>query len=159
MAPDRNQLPKTTQRIDLRLTSEPNRVAGARYAIESFAADMGMDERGIGEVGLCLNEAMANVIHHAYDDEPGKPIMVSAWRKDQTLHLEIRDWGNGLNPDAANRRKEHDPLTPGGLGLICLRKLMDQVEYRPQEPGMLLVMTKRLSPLSPARTDGECSCR
>lgn len=143
----------------MRLTSEPNRVAGARYAIESFAAELDMDERWIGEVGLCLNEALANVIHHAYNDQPGKPILVSAWRGGDELHLEIRDWGNGFNPDAANCGKVHDPLTPGGLGMICLRKLMDEVEYKPQDHGMLLSLSKRLVPPSVERTDGECSCR
>ena len=55
---------------------------------------------------------------------------------------EIRDWGNGVNPGAIPPRA-HDPATPGGIGLICLRSMMDRAEFTPQPDGMLLTLSKR----------------
>ena len=37
----------------------------------------------------------------------------------------------------------HDPLKPGGLGLICLKKLMDEVTYTRLIDGMVLTLVKR----------------
>ena len=33
-------------------------------------------------------------------------------------------------------------MQPGGLGLVCIRSLMDEVQYVTQPDGMLLRMTK-----------------
>jgi anti-sigma regulatory factor (Ser/Thr protein kinase) len=56
--------------------------------------------------------------------------------------LTLRDWGSGENP-AQHLAEPYDPLTPGGLGMVCLRKLMDKVVFAPQVDGMLLSLEKR----------------
>jgi anti-sigma regulatory factor (Ser/Thr protein kinase) len=96
-----------------------------------------------------VNEALANVIRHAYEGADGKPIRVlveyCAAEKDGPgeLRVTIRDWGNGVNP-VELPAKPQDPLRPGGLGLVCLGKLMDDVAFAPQpDGGMLLTMVKR----------------
>lgn len=146
--------PTTTTTIshpmEFMLTSDPVQIAPARKAVEAFAQQVGMSEAAIADVGLCLNEALANVIRHAYANVPDKPIVIRAEYKDDAgesgggeLTVSIRDWGSGRNP-AEQKPRPHDPLQPGGLGLICLRSLMDRVAYEPQpDGGMLLVMGKR----------------
>jgi anti-sigma regulatory factor (Ser/Thr protein kinase) len=54
----------------------------------------------------------------------------------------IRDWGNGVDPSTAPPRP-YDPLTPGGVGLLCLARLLDGVIYTPQPDGMLTTLVKR----------------
>ena len=100
----------------------------------------GLDASAAGEVGLCVNEAMANVTRHAYQGATDKPVEVCGWCDGGGVHIAVRDWGNGTLPP---RRIQHDPLTPGGLGLVCLRKLLDDVVYAPQPDGMLLTLTRR----------------
>src|SRR3712207_7212584 len=48
---------------------------------------------------------------------------------------------SGVNPLTVG--KVHDPLTPGGLGLVCLRQLLDEMAFTPLPDGMLLTMVKR----------------
>ena len=110
---------------------------------ERFTSDCGFDEKSVADVGLCVNEAMANVIRHAYRGDTNKPIVLTGEFKEHELRLRIRDWGNGVNPEQ-QPAKAHDPMKPGGLGLICLKSLMDGVRFYPQSQGMLLEMTKRL---------------
>jgi anti-sigma regulatory factor (Ser/Thr protein kinase) len=81
-------------------------------------------------------------MRHAYRGAVDRPIVLWAQVVDEQLRISIRDWGDGTLPPAAPRRMQ-DPLTPGGIGLICLHELMDQVEYFPQDEGMLLVMSRR----------------
>jgi serine/threonine-protein kinase RsbW len=125
------------------MTSEPAQIAAVRRAVESLCSDEGLDDRSVCEVGLCVNEALANVIRHAYDRQPGRPIRVTAACDGREAEVRIRDWGNGVNP-AELPERPYDPLEPGGLGLICLGRCMDEVRFEPQaDGGMLLVMRKR----------------
>jgi anti-sigma regulatory factor (Ser/Thr protein kinase) len=130
-------------RLELTIQSDPACIAGVRRAVEALAAASGMGDAGVGEVGLCVNEALANIIRHAYGGADGRPIVVAAYCQDGALVVTMRDWGNGVNP-AALPAKPREELTPGGLGLICLRRMMTRVEFAPQADGMLLVMTKDL---------------
>jgi anti-anti-sigma factor len=127
--------------LELRIQSNTDQVAETRRAVEQFARDVGFLEHAVGEIGLCLNEALANVIRHAYRNIPEKPINIKVEYADSALKLTIRDWGTGENP-AAQLQKDRDPLTPGGIGLVCLRKLMNDITYSPQPDGMLLTLIK-----------------
>jgi anti-sigma regulatory factor (Ser/Thr protein kinase) len=127
--------------LHLRILSDPANVAGIRLAIEKMCADGGFDAKALEEVGLCVNEALANVIRHAYHEAFDKPIEIDARMESGAIHIAIRDWGNGAVPNVAEAKKL-DPLKPGGLGLICLKKMMDQVVFVPQPDGMLLEMTR-----------------
>jgi serine/threonine-protein kinase RsbW len=127
--------------IHLKITSEPESVVEVRRAIEQFCADAGFDEKATGEVGLVVNEAVANIIRHAYRGAVGKPIAMDADVADSAVHIRLRDWGSGEDP--SRRPEKTDPLTPGGLGLVCMRRLMDELKFEPQKDGMLLLMSKR----------------
>ena len=131
----------TSPRVDLTIQSDPANIAAVRKAVEGVASSAGLGEQAVAEVGLCVNEALANVIRHAYDGAKDRPIAIRAHCQDRALVVTIRDWGNGVNP-ATLPAKPFDPLEPGGLGLVCLRRMMSQVTYVPQGDGMLLVMTK-----------------
>jgi anti-sigma regulatory factor (Ser/Thr protein kinase) len=129
--------------VDVTIPSDPSAIAAVRRAVEDLGARIGLDERAVGDVGLCVNEALANVMRHAYGGAGDRPIVVRAWCEDDALVVTIRDWGNGVNP-ASLPPKAYDPCEPGGLGLICLQRMMSTVSYVPQDDGgMLLVMTRR----------------
>ena len=130
--------------IELHLTSDPAQIAGARRAAEAFAERHGFNADSIANIGLCVNEALANVIRHAYDNRHDRPIEMRMQVGTESLRIELRDWGHGRVPkraiEAAGTR---DPMQPGGLGLPCLKQLLDGIEFVPQPDGMLLKMTKR----------------
>jgi serine/threonine-protein kinase RsbW len=133
----------TSQRVDVTVESDPANIARVRREVEELAAAVGLDAQGVAETGLCVNEAMANVIRHAYQGAKDRPIVVRADCQDGCLVVTIRDWGNGVNP-AQLPPRPFDPLQPGGLGMICLSRMMSQVDYVPQGDGMLLVMKKQI---------------
>ena len=136
--------------LRLQVTSDTANLARVRRAAEEYAAAAGFDEVAVAEVGLVVNEAMANVIRHAYDNQPGRPIEfeadpVSEPHHGLELRLRLRDWGKGENPET-KRIRGYVPGEPGGLGMVCLKQMLDGVEYAPQpDGGMLLTMTKRKS--------------
>ena len=129
-------------RVELKVDSHPANLAAVRKAIERYATEQGFDERAVAEIGLVVNEAMANIIRHAYAGRTDRPVVVKAETDERQIVITLRDWGNGVDPSKLPRR-EHDPNTPGGVGLICLRTWMDGVTYTPQPDGMLMTMVRQ----------------
>lgn len=128
--------------LELKLVSDPATLAAARKAVESFAAACGFGEAAVGEIGLCVNEAMANVIRHAYAGRKDRPVHVAARFEHGRLTVTIRDWGSGVDPSRLPQRT-YDPLEPGGVGLMCLKRWMDEVTYTPQPDGGMLTTLVR----------------
>ena len=78
---------------------------------------------------------MANVIRHAYAGATDRPVEVTAEHLGPGVRIAIRDWGNGRVPKPTDNPAAADPLQPGGLGLICLRRLTDGATFEPQPDG------------------------
>lgn len=129
------------RQLRLEVTSDPAHLAPVRRAVEAFCESAGFNAKATGDVGLVVNEAMANVTRHAYHGATDRPVRVVVDFADDELTLSVRDWGIGRDPSGVPPKA--DPLTPGGLGMTCLRSLMDQVTFTPQTDGMLLTMKKR----------------
>ena len=128
--------------VELKINSDPANLAAAREAVEKLCRAAGFDEAAVGEVGLCVNEAHANVIRHAYEGATDRPIEIHATFDGKQVIVTIRDWGNGVNPTVLPPVKT-DPLTPGGLGLVCMEKMLDEARFEPQPDGMLLTLKRR----------------
>lgn len=133
----------------LRFQSSTANLSRARKAVEKFCENTELDQPARDEIGLVVNEALANVIRHAYSGANDQPIELRLEPYHGGVCLQIRDWGNGRDPSEGFKQR-HDPLVPGGLGLICLKKLMDGIKFTPQTDGMLLEMI-RTSPGSRAK--------
>jgi serine/threonine-protein kinase RsbW len=138
--------------VSLRFLSNTANLGRARKAVEKFCESTSLDQPARDEIGLVINEAIANVIRHAYDNDPGKPIELTLRHQGDGVKIQLRDWGKGVNP-AEKPMVEKDPLVPGGLGLICLKRLMDDVQFTPQPDGMLLEMTRTTSGSKAAHID------
>ena len=128
--------------MELRIVSDPANLAPARKAVESFAEKQGFAQKAVQDVGLCLNEALANVMRHAYGGRKDRPIVITARFERDELTVRVRDWGNGIDPSTIPH-EPYNPLTPGGVGLICLAELLDRMVYEPQPDGMLATLVKK----------------
>ena len=132
---------------DLRLdvTSDPANLASVRHACEAFCVQCGLGEAAAGDVGLVVNEAMANITRHAYHGATDRPVALRGRCEgadgNRAVIITLRDWGSGFNPESV--RPKQDPLQPGGLGMVCIRCLVDDAVFAPQPDGMLLTLTKR----------------
>jgi len=78
-------------RYEVKVTSDPAHLASVRKAVEALAAAAGFGDCDVGEIGLCLNEAMANIIRHAYAGKTDRPIQLGALVTGDGITIELRD--------------------------------------------------------------------
>jgi serine/threonine-protein kinase RsbW len=130
-------------RLELKIDSDPANLREVREQIEQFARGAGLPLKSCEDVGLVINEALANVIRHSYDGATDRPIQVTAAAESDAVRVTIRDWGKPFDP-AAVAKKKLGELKPGGLGLVCIKQLMDEVEFSRLPDGMQLTMVKRV---------------
>jgi|HubBroStandDraft_1064217.scaffolds.fasta_scaffold60154_3 anti-sigma regulatory factor (Ser/Thr protein kinase) len=133
------------ERIELKIDSDPANLRQVRTSIEEFARGAGLSQEASDEVGLVINEALANVIRHGYGGATDRPIEVTAAAETDGVRFTIRDWGKPFDPALVAKRKTGE-LKPGGLGLVCIKKLMDEASFSRLPDGMQLTMVKRLAP-------------
>lgn len=153
--------------IELRLTSDPMYLCGARELVGCIARRIGFSDMDCSKIALAVDEALSNIIRHGYDRAFDKPIWlgITPIRPDSDaiggIVIIVEDEAKQVDPDSVKGRDLGD-IKPGGLGVHIIHEVMDEVRYEKREiKGMRLVMTKRaLRPgESPRLGSGAPSCR
>ena len=123
--------------LDLVLVSDPQLLSVVRAAVERLTELSGFSPPECRAITRAVDEAVANVIRHAYGNQPNKPIELSCKRVSRTVNgqhregLEIQLLDKGLPFDRKNlTARSLDEVKPGGLGLHFMRDSMDVMEHR-----------------------------
>jgi anti-sigma regulatory factor (Ser/Thr protein kinase) len=100
-------------------------VRAIRRCLSLFAETNGAYGRELAAIELAVSEAVANVVVHAYPDEPGE-VRVAADVENGELEVVVVDDGEGFRPGPA----------PGlGLGLALMRHSATAFEVRDRPLG------------------------
>lgn len=116
-----------------------------REQIALFAIDPSYHHK----VELAVEEALVNVIHHAYPSDAEGEVTIEARHVPQkSLEVLIIDRGIASNPlEMIKPINPHAPLEErreGGLGLHIIRDAMDDVLYRRIDDTNQLLLIKKL---------------
>jgi anti-sigma regulatory factor (Ser/Thr protein kinase) len=124
------------------MRSDPRYLQVVRGAVGSLAAAIGWDESDCMAITMALDEALANVIRHAYHN-----------RRDGEVELVCRESAEGFEAILSDRGEAPDQSkicarkvgsdTQGGLGTHIIRDVMDTVTYEDSPAGNRLILTKR----------------
>jgi serine phosphatase RsbU (regulator of sigma subunit)/anti-sigma regulatory factor (Ser/Thr protein kinase) len=135
----------------LRLPARLETLADFLAFVAERSAASGFSATRTGEVQLTVEEAVVNIVRHAYPHEPGD--IELRWRAGDAgrVTIEIEDTGvpfdirsvpaPDLQADLADRRV-------GGLGVFFIMNLVDEVDYK--RDGDKNVLTLVLGPSKPA---------
>jgi serine phosphatase RsbU (regulator of sigma subunit)/anti-sigma regulatory factor (Ser/Thr protein kinase)/transposase len=135
---------KTIREYFLRLPAEERRVSEMRDFVAEACTRARLSERDIKKVQMCAEEAFTNVIRHAYLFGPGW-IQIKAEVRPSSLALSVIDHGRSFDFDAVERPDLSRLIArerKGGLGILMIRTLMDEVDYRVGREGNVLRMVK-----------------
>ncbi|MGC1378917.1 MAG: GAF domain-containing protein [Anaerolineales bacterium] len=119
-----------------------------REFVAAAARSAGLDDKEVYNVQLAADEAASNITEHAYQGVADGQIEILAQVVDDALQIVLRDQGKPFDPDEIDEPNVDAALEErviGGLGLLFMRKLMDELRfaYAP-ESGNTLTMIKRL---------------
>ncbi|HLP28206.1 MAG TPA: ATP-binding protein [Candidatus Didemnitutus sp.] len=122
-----------------------------REFISSQIHDCGFTEFEENGVVLAVDEACANLIAHAFSHDASQSIEILVAVDDRDVRIEISDTARPFDPGTIEHPNMDDYFRErrvGGLGISLMRRVMDEVEYRPatqDQPRNTLVLTKRLA--------------
>src|SRR5271170_3049025 len=117
--------------------------------IESCCGDQNIGHDAAFKMTLALEEAVMNVISHAFEGRP-PPHLITV-RLDVTNGLiaaEVIDNGHPFDPTAApdpNLSMPLDERNPGGLGIHLMRSMMDRLDYRRSNGNNVLRLEKAVA--------------
>ena len=137
-----SDLPRRLQ-LKFAMPSDPRYLPVVRGTIGPLAALIGWGEADCLAITLALDEALANVIRHAYNNRPDGLIELECRECAEGLEIILLD--NGNTPDRAKicaRKVGCDQA--GGLGTHIIKDVMDTVSYEVSPEGNRFVATKKL---------------
>jgi sigma-B regulation protein RsbU (phosphoserine phosphatase) len=97
-----------------------------------LADDLGASERDRFRVDLVLTEVVTNAITHGLKASPGAELVVEAEWNDPMLSVTVTDRAPPFDPLAAplpDFPRSLEEAEPGGLGLVLIRKYIDDARY------------------------------
>ncbi|MHC4779966.1 MAG: ATP-binding protein [Planctomycetota bacterium] len=84
------------------------------------------------KVVLAVDEAVANIVRHAYESAAEGVILVSTRSDDKRFEVAIFDSGSQFDPNKITDPDMQEHVRLGkktGLGIFLMRQIMDEVEY------------------------------
>ena len=116
------------QRIKLSIPSRKRSVRAVVQFVRELLLSMDLAKKTIFHITLSLEEAITNIIRHAYDGDETKEIIATCELDSEKVIIRLRDFGRQVDR-AQIRSRELDDYRPGGLGVRLMQDLMDGVEY------------------------------
>jgi anti-sigma regulatory factor (Ser/Thr protein kinase) len=138
--------------LQLHLESNPEALCLVRATLQRVAEVVHFQEHESRAIVRSVDEALANIIRHAYRGRSGMPIEVSCWRlwegKDSraATGIEIVLSDSGIPADVEKLKgRSLDEIRPGGLGLHFIKQSMDVVEFSRKRGKNFLRLVKFLT--------------
>lgn len=149
--------------LKLEVSSDPRLLCVVRGAVENFTEICGFSPPDCRAVTRAVDEAVANVIRHAYGNQPDQWIEITCRLVDgtadgkavQSLEIVMLDEGVPFEKEKVKERSL-DEVKPGGLGLHFIRDSMDMMEYQRVGTRNQLRLVKRVPAEKPIKAcEGE----
>lgn len=127
-------MPRRQLLLRLQLLSNPQVLCGIRGAVSPIANSLGFNDDDCRAITLALDEAITNVIRHAYNGKFGRPIAIEFHKVNGAdsskpgLEILLTDRGAKPKPGALKGLPPGE-LRSGGLGLHFMRQSMDTVVH------------------------------
>lgn len=129
----------------LNLFADLSQLAAIREFVARIGRDLGLDDRGVDDLQLAVDEACTNVVLHGYGGQGGE-IEITVEPAEKGVQMRVRDWGVAFDPQAVPAPDVTASLEDrqlGGLGLFIIRQVMDDVGFQfDAEKGNTLTMVK-----------------
>jgi anti-sigma regulatory factor (Ser/Thr protein kinase) len=135
--------PKMPFRLKLTLPSDPRFLCLVRGAVGELGKIYGLSEDEQTGVTLAIDEALANVIRHAYKSCYDREIEFECLVNEEQMEFTLLDHGEPPDP-AKICGKPLDDCALSGRGTHLIKAVMDEMMYQKVPGGNQLHLVKRL---------------
>jgi anti-sigma regulatory factor (Ser/Thr protein kinase) len=119
-------------RFERQMTARADQLAPMRKALRAWLNDRNIAGRVHDDVLLCVGEACANAIEHAYECSGIGDIDVAITDHRQHVHISVADRGHW--------RVASSSKAPGGRGIPIMRALTSRFDHRTTATGTTVTM-------------------
>jgi serine/threonine-protein kinase RsbW len=119
-----------------------------RRFVNTVLSKLNISDNDISMIVLAVDEICANRIIHSNKSDKNNQLEVEISNKSEGVVFRIKDTGDYFDnttqtdPDIFNLMKER---RKGGLGLMLVRKIMDSIEVKKEDPYTTYTLFKRLN--------------
>jgi len=114
--------------MELKISSDPRWLRLVRAMMQEISRQAGFTETERHGIVLAVDEALSNIMKHAYRGDPNGDICLMCQLHDASLEIELHDHGETPDP----KRLEPPPpddMRPGHRGVFLMRSTMDEVKF------------------------------
>ncbi len=134
--------------MEIRFKAIPENEAFARNVLASFILPLNPSLNELSDIKTAVNEAITNVIVHAYPEKIGY-VFMKIITNNNKVEIEISDNGVGicdieraLTPFYTTKPNEER----SGMGFTVMESFMDKLEVKNEKTGLKVLMTKEIQP-------------
>ena len=136
------------------MTSEAEHLLRLRKWLREVLAGHGVPKQDQPNLLLAVGELCANSIQHAYEGRAGQPITVSVRSSDNSVVIEVEDFGKPFDADRYES-PNLEAVPESGYGIFLVKTIADSLSIDvARERGTRWTMVKYLPGRRPAATPG-----
>jgi anti-sigma regulatory factor (Ser/Thr protein kinase) len=136
------------------MTSEAEHLLRLRKWLREELAGHGVPKQDQPNLLLAVGELCANSIQHAYEGRAGQPITVSVRSSDNSVVIEVEDFGKPFDADRYES-PNLEAVPESGYGIFLVKTIADSLSIDvARERGTRWTMVKYLPGRRPAATPG-----
>jgi serine/threonine-protein kinase RsbW len=113
--------------------------------VAKHATSYGFSGEQISDIRLAVDEAITNIIKHAYNGEENHTIEIELSFKDNRVCIELFDTGTTFSLKTFKQPNIEEKIKQkkrGGMGVYLIHSLMDDVSYGREDDANKMVMCK-----------------
>lgn len=139
--------PAASDAYHITLQNDVQQVPQLAAFVEEVGESLGLTPSTIMNLNLAMEEAVVNVMNYAYPTGTQGDIDITAAHEDGFISFTIQDSGTPFDPTG---KEEPDLTLPaeerpiGGLGIMLVRQLMDEVSYDRIDNKNTLTLKKKI---------------
>ncbi len=129
----------------LRFEVDPANLKTIRHKVEEVASALGFGADDTARLVLAIDEAVTNLLRHAYKGDTSGLATLRFKRQNNTLVIYLRDYAPDVY-DNSIKPRDLSQTRPGGLGINFIDTVMDSWEFATPKDGFgnLLIMKKEI---------------
>ena len=111
--------------------------------IEDFLKNINCSRKIINKILISCEEIFINICKYAYDGHQGD-ILLDVHLNMSKIVIEVQDFGVPFDPLSYVSKKASETKKIGGLGILLVRRLMDDVKYLRVDGKNVLTIIKNM---------------